>query len=393
VPIRSTVAGSLGERGRRIRALDYENLVGRLALSVQVLETVKEKVEPVTSVEEPMVRRPCVDEDVDEEGEGCLPRVGWKCGVWREDEDVVQKILITGISGGLGRMIATRLAGKIPVIGADTRSWANHPPGIEVYRADVQKRRFEDLIRTERPDAVLHLGFVRHFRGDESERHRVNVGGTKLLLDHCVKYGVRQLLVLSSSYVYGAFAENPYRLEEDAPLSGSRAYPEIRDLVELDTLASSFMWRRPEVATCVVRPVSVLGPSVESLAREFLRLRRTPTVLGYDPMMQFIHEEDLARALITALERELRGVFNIEGPGAVPLHAAIKEVGGTAWPLPDPPAAAIFDRLFRWGLSPYPAGMLEFMKYPVSLSGERFAAATGFRCEYGLREIFDSVSR
>jgi UDP-glucose 4-epimerase len=193
--------------------------------------------------------------------------------------------------------------------------------------------------------------------------------------------------------VYGAFAENPYGLEEDAPLSGSRAYPEIRDLVELDTLASSFIWRRPEVTTCVVRPVSVLGPSAESLAREYLSLARIPTVLGFDPMMQFIHEDDLADALVLAVVQQLRGVFNVEGPGAVPLHAAIAETGGTAWPLPDPPASFVFDRLFRWGLMPYPAGMLEFMKYPVSLSGARFAAATGFQCKYGLREIFDSVRR
>jgi UDP-glucose 4-epimerase len=305
----------------------------------------------------------------------------------------VQKILITGIAGGLGRAIAKRLASKAPVIGVDSRSWASPPPGIEVHRADLQKRKFEDLIRTERPDAVLHLGFIRHFRGDERERHRLNVGGTKLLLDHCVKYGVRQLLVLSSSYVYGAFAENPYRLGEDAPLSGSRAYPEIRDLVELDTLASSFIWRRPEVTTCVVRPVSVLGPRAESLAREYLALARIPTVLGFDPMMQFIHEEDLADAIVLAAEQQLRGVFNVEGPGAVPLHVAIRETGGSPWPLPDPPASWIFDRLFRYGLIPYPAGLLEFMKYPVSLSGERFVAATGFACRYGLREIFDSVKR
>ena len=305
----------------------------------------------------------------------------------------MQKVLITGIAGGLGRLIATRLAGRVPVVGADVRSWANPPSGVEIHRADLRKRRFEDLVRTERPDAVVHLGFIRHFRGDARERHRTNVGGTKLLLDHCVKYGVRQLVVLSSSYVYGALPENPYRLEEDAPLSGSRAYPEIRDLVEVDTLASSFIWRRPEVVTCVLRPVNVLGPNVESMVREYLSLARIPTVLGFDPMMSFIHEDDLADAILLAAQRELRGVYNIDGAGAVPLHTAIRETGGTAWPIPEPPAAWLFRRMFRWGLLPYPAGMLDFMKYPVSLSGERFVRATGFRCKYGLREIFDSVSR
>ena len=135
---------------------------------------------------------------------------------------------------------------------------------------------------------------------------------------------------------YGAFAENPYRLDEDAPLAASRSYPEIRDLVEVDTLASAFIWRCPEVTTSVLRPVKVLGPSMQSLARDYLAQARVPTVLGFNPMMQFIHEEDLAAAVATTLERGLRGVYNVVGPGEVPVHTAIEETGGTAWPLPDP---------------------------------------------------------
>ena len=63
----------------------------------------------------------------------------------------MEKVLITGIASGLGRMIATRLAEKLTVLGTDLRSWVNPPLGIEAHRADLQKRRFEDLVRTERP--------------------------------------------------------------------------------------------------------------------------------------------------------------------------------------------------------------------------------------------------
>jgi UDP-glucose 4-epimerase len=256
---------------------------------------------------------------------------------------------------------------------------------------DLRKRSFEDAIRTERPNAILHLGFIRHFRGDDRERHQVNVGGTKLLLDHCLRYGVRQLVILSSGYVYGAFPENPYKLEEDAPLSASRSYPEIRDLVEVDTLASAFIWRTPQVTTSVLRPVNVLGPNVESLVRSYLSLSRVPTVMGFNPMMPFIHEDDLATAICLALDRRLRGVYNVAGPGEVPVHTAIRETGATAWPVPDPPLSWLFERMFRAGLLPYPAGLLDFLKYPVSLSGERFASETKFRCRFDLREIFESV--
>ena len=91
------------------------------------------------------------------------------------------------------------------------------------------------------------------------------------------------------------------------------------------------------------------------------------------------------------MAKPLRGVFNVVGPGAVPLHTAIREAGSTAWALPGPLLRRAFHRLFRWGILPFPPGMLDYLKYPVSLSGRRFAAATGFQCRYGLPEIFDSV--
>jgi UDP-glucose 4-epimerase len=237
------------------------------------------------------------------------------------------------------------------------------------------------------------MGMVRHFRTSERTRHDVNVRGTKQLLDHCVHHGVQQLVVLSSSYIYGAAPENPYFMDEDSPASASRSYPEIRDLVEVDTLASAFLWRYPHIRTCVLRPVNTLGYYVHSMIGQYLRQRRVPTVMGFDPMMQFIHEEDLSEAIALALEHRLQGVFNVVGPGEVPLHTAIRETGGTALPLPEPVMRPLFDRLFRWGLLPYPPGAIDYLKYPVTVSGERFGDATGFRPLFGLEEIFQSVRR
>ena len=173
----------------------------------------------------------------------------------------------------------------------------------------------------------------------------MNVRGTKQLLDHCVNHGVQTLVVLSSSYVYGAFPENPYYMDEDSPLSASRSYPEIRDLVEVDTLASAFLWRYPHIRTCVLRPVNVLGYYVHSMIGQYLRERRVPTVMGFDPMMQFIHEEDLSpRPSRWRSSRGLQGVFNVTGPGEVPLHTAIRETGGESrCPCPSRSMRPLFD--------------------------------------------------
>jgi UDP-glucose 4-epimerase len=303
----------------------------------------------------------------------------------------VEKVLITGIAGGQGKLLAHRLLGSGEVVGVDARPWENCPQGIRLYHADLRKRRFDEVVREEKPTAIVHMGLIRHFRTSDSKRHDFNVRGTKHLLDLCVKYSVGKLVVVSSSYVYGAFAENPYRLDEEAPLSASRSYPEIRDLVEVDSLASAFLWKHPQIRTCVLRPVSVLGAGVSSMAGQILGRSRVPTVLGFNPMMQFIHEEDLTDAVAIALEHGVRGVFNIEGAGEVPLHTAIRETGGRAMPIFEPLMRLGFGASFRSGVSPYPPGMLDYLKYPVTLSGRRFIEATGFRPRFELPEIFASV--
>ncbi len=303
----------------------------------------------------------------------------------------MEKVLLTGIASGLGRLLTRRLLAESRVCGVDRVPWHDPPAGVEVHVLDLRKKKFEDVIRTEEPDAIVHMGFIRHFKGDPRRRHDVNVRGTKQLLDHCVRYGVQKVAVVSSSYVYGAFPENPFYLDEDQPLSASRSYPEIRDLVEVDTLASGFLWRHPEIAVSVLRPVSVLGSHVHSMMADYLRLERPPTVLGFDPMMQFLHEQDLVEAIALTLGKGIRGVYNVVGGGQVPLHTAIREVGGSPWPLPEPLFRPGMRLLFGAGMVPWPPGAIDYLKYPVTLSGERFAKAAGYRPLFGLEETFASL--
>ncbi|GIW40603.1 MAG: NAD-dependent dehydratase [Candidatus Binatia bacterium] len=305
----------------------------------------------------------------------------------------MRRVLITGISGGLGRLVARRLHGRVEVLGVDRAPWRRPPKGIRIHPLDLRKKKFEDLIRTERPDAIVHLGFVRHFRTEPALRHEVNVLGTRRVLEYAVEYGVRQVVVFSSSYVYGALPENSYYLDEDAPLNVSRTYPEVRDLAEVDMLATAFLWRHPDLGVVVLRPVNILGPTVRSAISQYLRMEYVPTVLGFNPMMQFVHEEDVADAIVLALEHELRGIFNLVGPGAVPLHVAIRETGGVPVPLPEFVLRRTIRRLFRWRLFPFPDGAVDFVKYPCTLDGRRFVAETGFRPRHSLPDVFAKFGR
>lgn len=306
----------------------------------------------------------------------------------------MKKVLITGIAGGRGQLVARKLLRRSPsyrVCGVDRTPWEGRPRGVSVAVTDVRKRRFEDVIRRERPDAIVHLASIRHFNVHPAIRHEVNVNGTRRLIDFSVSHGVKQVVVFSSSYVYGALPENPYYMDESFPLNSSRTYPEMRDLAEMDMLASAYLWKYPEVAIAILRPVNVLGHHVHSAIGRYLRHERVPTVMGFNPMMQFLHEDDCAEAIVLTIEHELRGVFNVVGPGAVPLHVAIHEVGSRPMPLPQAIAIPVIGQLFRWGLYAFPPRAIDFAKYQCTLDGSRFRAATGFEPRFSLAETFAAV--
>jgi UDP-glucose 4-epimerase len=306
----------------------------------------------------------------------------------------VKKVLITGIAAGQGQLVARRLLRRqsgYQIVGVDRTPWEGRPRGVGMAFADLRKRKFEDVIRRERPDTIVHLASVRHFKSHPALRHEVNVNGTKRLLDFAVTHGVKHVIVWSSSYVYGALPENPYYMDEAFPLNSSRTYPEMRDLAEMDMLATAYMWRYPEIGITVLRPVSVLGYHVRSAIGRYLHRERVPTVMGFNPMMQFIHEDDVAEAIVLAIESQTHGVFNLVGPGAVPLHIAIAETGGSKLPLPEMVARPVIQRLFRWGLYPFPPRAMDFAKYQCTLDGTRFREATGFVPRFSLRETFASM--
>jgi UDP-glucose 4-epimerase len=304
----------------------------------------------------------------------------------------LRKVLITGISGGQGRLLAKRLAERYEVVGVDRMPWEGAPRNIRVHTLDLRKKRFRNIIRTEAPDAVVHLAFVRHFRSPPELRHEVNVNGTRHLLEHCAEAGLDRVVVLSSGYVYGALPDNPRYMHEDHPLNVSRTFPEMRDLAEVEGLVSAFVWRYPNIATSILRPANTLGYYVHSAIGKYLKLDLLPVVMGYDPMMQFLHEEDLSEAIVQALEHRLHGVFNVAGPGAVPLRTAIRAIGRSYVSVPEPIIGYMIRQLFRFNVYQFPESALDFIKYPCTVAGEKFVRATGFKPLFSLDDIFASVA-
>jgi UDP-glucose 4-epimerase len=286
------------------------------------------------------------------------------------------KVLVPGLGGRLGRMLAERLVTLgHDVIGIDRRPFRDVPAGVEVHELDIRKRAAEDVFRRVRPDAVIHMATVTHLVVQSEDRYRINLGGTRAVFEHSKAYGVKHVIFVGRHTYYGAAPDSPLFHVEDEPPMGLSSFPELADLVAADLYAGSALWRYPEFTTSVLRFVYTLGSTGHGTLATFLRGARVPTILGYDPLFHFMHEEDHVAALTLALDKRPRGVFNVAGPQPVPLSVVIRETGRTNIPLPE---IVFHAALGRFGLPRLPSGALEHIKYPVTVDDAAFRAATGF---------------
>lgn len=287
------------------------------------------------------------------------------------------RVLIPGISGGLARQVALRLLQEgHEVVGLDVRPWPDHPSDIELHPVDLRKRAAEDVFRRARPDAVLHMATVTAFTVQGEERHRINLGGTRAVFEHARAYGVKHAVFVGRHTFYGAGPDSALYHSEDEPPQALDAFPELADLVAADLLAANYLWRFPQLCTTVLRLCYTLGDSRTGTLATFLKGKRVPQVLGYDPLFQFMHEDDAVSALCLALRERLRGVYNVAGPPPLPLSVVIRRTGRTPVPLPEPLIRLL---LGRAGFPSLPPGAVDHLKYPVVVDASSFARATGFR--------------
>ena len=303
-----------------------------------------------------------------------------------------RKVVITGISGRLGRIVARRLHHELDwqIVGLDRRAMPGRPKDIEHHQVDLRSKKARDVFRAGDVDALIHLGVMHDPRARTAEIYSWNIAGTTKLLEYCQAYRVPKVVLLSSANVYGPRPDNPQFLTEDAPLLAAQRFPQMRDLVEIDHLVSTFLWRAQSIETVILRAVHIVGP-VHNAPSNYLRIERPPVLLGFDPMVQLIHYQDTADAIVAALVPGRRGIYNIVGPGEVPLSAVLTELGREPVRIPHPVARPLLQVAFRLGISSFPVAELDFIRYVCMVDGRRAAAELGFRPKFGLRETIHAV--
>jgi UDP-glucose 4-epimerase len=279
-------------------------------------------------------------------------------------------VVVTGADGRLGRRLVRALHRTTPVIGLDHRESLGFPPDIEHHALDLASKRVRDLLKRPGIAAVVHLGVLHDPRARVERHHGWNMLTLRRLFDCVEEFAIPKLVLLSSANVYGPRPDNPQLLGEDAPLLAAGRFSEIRDLVELDLFAQGFFYRNPATETVILRPSHILG-TVRNAPSNYLRMKRVPTLLGFDPMMQVVHQDDVVGAIVRALAPAVRGIFNIAGPPPVALSQAIEMLGRQTVPLPHGLARVAVDRLFRWRVTSFPAAELDFIRYVCMVDDSR----------------------
>ena len=219
---------------------------------------------------------------------------------------------------------------------------------------------------------------------NKEERYRLNLRGTQAIWSYCERFGVKQALFAGRHTVYGAASDAPLYRQETEPLMAGTTFPTLADLVAADLFAGQALWRSPKLKTAVLRIAYPLGPLGRGTLANYLLDSRVPMVMGFDPLFQFLHTEDAARAIICAVDQKLSGVFNIAGPSPIPLSSLIKGVNRTPVPIPETILPYV---LGKFGLSRLPRASVAHLKYPIVIDDTRFRQATGFEHTYEIRQV------
>jgi len=308
-------------------------------------------------------------------------------------------VAVTGATGDLGALVLPRLLEDPAVARVLVLDLAKPPahPKLSYRRVDLTFHEADselvDALSREGVDALYHLAFLFGPRRNVSFAHEVEVAGTMRVLSAAAQVGVPRLVLPSLTVVYGAHGQHPAVLGEDAPLKGCPSSRFVSDKVEVERQVEAFRGRFPQTKVFVLRFAPILGPHVNNPATRLLTRRLVPTVLGFDPLWQAVHEDDAAEALHRCLRAPEGGTYNIVGAGALPLSGMIREAGGAPLPLPEPMVKGLFRGLATSGVKIVPLGLLDYLHYSWVADGGRAEKALGFVPRHHTREAVAALRR
>jgi UDP-glucose 4-epimerase len=302
-----------------------------------------------------------------------------------------RRILITGVSTYWGGRLAQRLEADDAVetvIAVD-----RNPPKVELRRAEfVQVADSHSLIRRIVDAAAIDTVVDTRLVVDSIVTtprlaHENNAIGTLNVLAACDGRDspVRKVVFKSSAHYYGCEQDDPAFFTEEMARPHPPRTPLERDIVDAERSVGDFAARHPDVTVTVLRFANGLGPDLRTSWSRLFALPVVPMILGYDPRLQFIHEDDIVGCLEHAVGHDLDGVHNCAADGVLAMSEVVGLLGKSYAPVLPPWGTGLAAAAARRLGIRIPPEMLREMRFGRGLDNRRFKAA-GYRYAHTTRE-------
>ena len=312
-----------------------------------------------------------------------------------------RRVLVTGLGSFWGGRVAEALERDPDVeviVGVDTNEPRVPLERTEFVRADHSYSILARIVKATQIDTILHT-----FLALDSTRmigrrlHETNVIGTMNLLAAAgaSDSSVRQVVVKSSGLVYGSTYQDPVWFREDTPRTRAPRTRVERSLLEVESYLHDFAEDNPHVTITLLRFSNVLGTDIVTPLSQALDLPLVPVILGYDPLFQFVEEDDVVRCIEFVMRNQVPGIYNVAGDGRLPWSEVAAICGKRTFPLPPVLTGWAAAPLGRLGICELPRETLDLLRYGRGLDNRRLQRA-GFRYRYtsaGAVENFARASR
>ncbi len=303
-----------------------------------------------------------------------------------------QVVALTGANSFLGKNLIGLLEedpGVARIVALDIRSPSTAGAKTHYYEVDLSQpaseERMGEIFSAESVSTLTHVAFLSNPTHATAWAHEFESVGTMHVLNAARQAQVTKLVHWSQTMLYGARRSNPNFLDEGRSLGAAQDARYFQDKIGAEAEASRYADQPGSVVT-ILRTAPILGPTVRNYMSRFLSHRLVPTLMGYDPLWQFVHEVDAVTAFKMAIDNDVPGTFNIVSEGVLPLSTVIRLAGRLAVPIPHPVAYPLAGALWAAQLSETPPGFLDYLRYLCIADGRRAAEEMGFHATYSTRE-------
>jgi UDP-glucose 4-epimerase len=221
-----------------------------------------------------------------------------------------------------------------------------------------------------------------------------NVIGTMQLLGACQRSAtVRRVVVRSTTAVYGSSPRDPAVFTEDLEPHDGPSHGYAKDAAEVEGYVRGFARRRPDVSVSLLRFANFMGPGVDSPLTRYFTQPVLPTVFGFDPRLQFVHEDDAVEVLRRMAKEDHPGTFNVAGAGVLLLSQCARRAGRLSLPLLSPAVRLLGAVVRRAGLVDYSSEQLSLMSHGRVVDSGALEAELGWKPKFGTGAAFDDFLR